>query len=132
MGRKLKTIPWQLFLNVGQQIFISEVTLGNQFSLLFSKVSGSTQMMGTFFGRHRLQRFELHWYDKDFLWISYETLLSKLWSFKFDVYFDNSVSFMYSQCVNNFAWLLYQIELPFRSSVVNKAVIDCCKCSFVY
>ena len=51
--------------------------------LLFSKVSGSAQMIETFPDKLRSQRFEPHWYGEAFLWISHDRFLSKLWSFKF-------------------------------------------------
>ena len=64
--------------------------------LLLNKVPGSAQMMETFSDKHRPQRFERHWCCEAFLWISYDRLLSKPWSFKFHTCFDNPVSFMHS------------------------------------
>ena len=45
--------------------------------LLFSKVSGSAQMMETISEKHRSQRFEPHWYGEAFLRISHDRLLSR-------------------------------------------------------
>ena len=67
----------------------------NYLFLLFSKVSGSAQMMKTFSGNHKSQGFESHWYGKTFLWISHNRLLSRPCSFNFGTYFDKSVSFMH-------------------------------------
>ena len=100
--------------------------------LLLSKVSGSTQMIETFSNTHRSQCFEPHWYDEAFLWISHDRLLSRAWPVKFHTCFDNLVSFMHSRCLKDFAWLLYRVKLPFRSSIVNKVVAGCRRCSFVY
>ena len=74
--------------------------------LLFSKMSWTSQMMETFSNKHKLQRFELHWYGKVFLWIFHDRLLYRPWSFKC---FHNSVSFMHSRCLKDFLWLLYRV-----------------------
>ena len=74
--------------------------------LLFRKVSGSAQMMENFSGKQRSQRFESHWCDEAFLWISCDRLLS--WSFTFHTWFDSSVSFIHSRCLKDFVWLLYR------------------------
>ena len=65
--------------------------------------------METFSDKHRPQRFESHLYGKAFLRIIHDRLLSKLWSFKSLTCFDNLVSFMHLQCLNDFAWLLHRV-----------------------
>ena len=82
--------------------------------LLLNKASGSAQIMESFSDKHRSQRFEPHCYGEAFLWI----LLSLIHAFTVSETF----------CMVVVPWF----ELPFRSSIVNKAVGRCCRCSFVY
>ena len=85
--------------------------------LLFSKVSGSGQMMETFSDKQRLQYFEPDCYGEAFLWISHDRLLSRPWSFKFHTCFDSSVSFMHSWCLKVFVWFMYR-DLNYSPSEV--------------
>ena len=75
--------------------------------LLFSKVSGSTQMVETFSDKQRLQHFEPYWYGEAFFWMFHDMLLSRPLSYKFHTFFDSSVSFMHSGCLKDFVYLLY-------------------------
>ena len=68
-------------------------------------VSGSSQIMEIFSGKGRLQHFEPCLYCVAFLWIA------------------NKFFFWYLKSYTQF-------ELSFRSSVVNKAVIRCCRYSY--
>ena len=87
-----------------------------------------------FSNQHRSQLFEPHWYGEAFLWISHVSFLSKSSSFKFHTCFDNS--FMHSWChAKRFCMVVipcFELPFSFRSSIVNKAVVGCCRYSFVY
>lgn len=90
-----------------------------------------TQIMETFSDNHRLQSFDTHWYREAILRISNNRLLSSHGLFRFNKCFDNSVSCMHSKCVKDFVWMYILSWTPFKSSMVNKAVIACFQCNFL-
>ena len=104
----MKSMKLNYFLTLANKNLFAWWHLEINSVILFSKVSGSAQIMETFSDKQRSQRFEPHWYGEAFLWISHDRLLSRPSSFKSYTFFDSSVSFMHSQCLKDFVCLLYR------------------------
>ena len=77
--------------------------------LLFSKVSGSAQMMDFLGGNHRLHCLNHIGILRPFCGFSVIDCYQDHGLLKFHTCFDDPASFMLSRCLKDFVWLLYRV-----------------------